>query len=340
MRFLRGAACLSYVSPLARVIWLLDRGGAGVWNATSSTERLRMSAGTHSDPDAGLEPAFVAPKGACDAHFHVFGPAEKYPPTTTDLRYPPPLAPLEDFLIVARRLGFERFVFVQPSGYGLDNSCMLDAMDAMDPAVRRGIVHLDDAKAKATDANLTRWHAAGVRGVRINISPIRQPEAGLADALRPKITRTAAICRALGWHIDFLMPGWLISELMPLLRDLPLGFTVAHMGLFPARDGAGQRGFQDFLALANDGSKRCWVKLTGIYRFSKDPTFADIKPFAQALIAAVPDQLIWGSDYPHLSFHDKVGTIGLYNKLAEWAPDAAMRKRILADNPARLFGFA
>ena len=84
---------------------------------------------------------------------------------------------------------------------------------------------------------------------------------------------------------------------------------------------------------------RCWVKLTGIYRFSTAPNFADVKPIAQALMDKVPDQLIWGSDFPHLSFHDRVGTIQLYNLLVEWAPDNGMRKRILADNPARLFGF-
>src|SRR5712671_6919886 len=159
-------------------------------------------------------------------------------------------------------------------------------------------------------------------------------------ALRPKIMRTADICRELGWHLDLLLPGWLITELMPTLRELPVGFTVAHMGLFPARNGVTQPGFQEFLALANDGSKRCWVKLTGIYRFSEDPTFADVKPFAQALIATVPDQLIWGSDFPHLSFHERVGTIQLYNLLLDWAPDPGMRKRILTDNPARLFEFA
>jgi predicted TIM-barrel fold metal-dependent hydrolase len=215
---------------------------------------------------------------------------------------------------------------------------MLDAMAKVDPSVRRGIVHLDETTAR--DAELADWHARGVRGVRINISPIRQPEAGLADALAPRIERTAAICRDLGWHVDLLLPGWLISELMTTLRTLPVAFTVAHMGLFPARDGAGQPGFKEFLSLVGDGSKRCWVKLTGIYRFSREATFADVMPFAQALIATAPDQLIWGSDYPHLSFADKVGTISLYNKLADWAPDAAMRRRILADNPARLFGFA
>ena len=289
-------------------------------------------------PDDGLEPAFVAPLNACDAHFHVFGPAGKYPHVTTDLRYPPPHAPLEEFLTLARRLGFTRFVLVQPSAYGLDNSCMLDAMAELDPAARRGIVHLDETNAK--DAELARWHQRGVRGVRINISPIRKPEAGLADALGPKIVRTADICRGLRWHIDLLLPGWLVTELMPTLRALPVAFTVAHMGLFPARDGAAQPGFREFLSLVGDGSRRCFVKLTGIYRFSQDPNFADVEPFAQALIATAPDQLIWGSDFPHLSFADKVGTIGLFNKLAEWAPDAAMRQRILADNPARLFNFS
>ncbi len=289
------------------------------------------------DPDAGREPAFKAPKNACDAHFHVFGPADEYPYDSSDLRYKPPHEPLESYMKLAKRLGFERFVFVQPSAYGLDNSCMLDAMAEVDPDVRRGIIHLDEKNAD--DAQLEEWDELGIRGVRINISPVRKPEAGLADALRPKITRTAEICRELGWHVDFLLPGWLISELMPTLRELPVSFSVAHMGLFPAAQGAGQPGFKEFLKLAGDGSRRCWVKLTGIYRFSQDPTFADVKPFAQALMGTVPDQLIWGSDFPHLSFHDKVGSIQLYNLLADWAPDAAMRKKILVDNPTRLFGF-
>jgi predicted TIM-barrel fold metal-dependent hydrolase len=239
---------------------------------------------------------------------------------------------------LAQRLGFERFVFVQPSAYGFDNSCMLDAMAETETALRRGIVHLDETKPN--DTVLGKWHAQGVRGVRINVSPVRKPEAGFADHIRPKIVRTAAICRELGWHLDFLMPGWLIGELMGTLRELRVEYSVAHMGLYPAKDGPGQAGFQEFLRLVGDGSRRCWVKLTGIYRFSQAPTFTDVKPIAQALMEQVPDQLIWGSDFPHLSFHDKVGTIQLYNLLGEWAPGEAMRKRILVDNPARLFGFA
>jgi 2-pyrone-4,6-dicarboxylate lactonase len=288
------------------------------------------------DPDAGSEPAFAPPEHACDAHFHVFGPAERYP-YGADLRYKPPHEPLDAYLKLARRIGFARFVFVQPSAYGADNSCMLDAMRALDPAVRRGIVDLDESKTG--DSQLVDLDALGVRGIRVNVSPVRKPEAGLADAMKPRIARLTKICEALGWHLDFLTPGWLVSELMPTLRELPIEFSVAHMGLFPAKDGPKQQGFQDFLKLVADGSNRCWVKLTGIYRFSTAPGFADVKPFAEALIAVAPEQLIWGSDIPHLSFHDRVGTIQLYNLLGEWAPDPTTRKRILADNPARLFGF-
>lgn len=289
------------------------------------------------DPDAGLQPAFAAPVHACDAHFHVFGSKERYP-YESDLRYEPPYEPLEAYLKLAQRLGFERFVFVQPSAYGYDNSYMFDAMSQMAPDTRRGIIDADETTL--TDGQLKDWHQLGVRGIRVNISPVRQPEAGLASAMLPRIARLAAVCRELGWHLDFLTPGWLTSELMPTLRDLPVEFSVAHFGLFPAKDGVQQPGFQEFLSLVGDGSGRCWVKLTGIYRFSSAPDFADVRPFAEALTARAPQQLIWGSDFPHLSFHDRVGTIQLYNKLAEWVPSPATRKLILADNPARLFGFA
>jgi 2-pyrone-4,6-dicarboxylate lactonase len=289
------------------------------------------------DPDHGLQPAFAAPAHACDAHFHVFGSKARYP-YASDLRYEPPYKPLEAYLKLAQRLGFERFVFVQPSAYGYDNSYMFDAMRQMAPETRRGIIDADETTL--TDRQLKDPHRLGVRGIRVNISPVRQPEGGLASAMLPRIARLAAVCRELGWHLDFLTPGWLTSELMPTLRDLPVEFSVAHFGLFPAKDGVQQPGFQEFLSLVGDGSGRCWVKLTGIYRFSSAPDFADVRPFAEALAANAPQQLIWGSDFPHLSFHDRVGTIQLYNKLAEWVPSPVTRKLILADNPARLFGFA
>ena len=197
--------------------------------------------------------------------------------------------------------------------------------------------HLDERTA--TDEEIADLTALGVRGVRVNFSPVRKPEGGLSVAVGPRLELLAKRLKPFGWHLDLLMPGWLIAELMPTLSKLDIDYSVAHMGLYPAKDGAKQPGFQQFLGLIGDGSKRVYPKLTGIYRFSTDPTFEDVKPFAAALFERVPDQLIWGSDFPHLSFHDKVGTIMLYNTLGEWAPDAASLRRVLTDNPARLFGF-
>ena len=280
------------------------------------------------------EPAFRAPPLSCDCHFHVFGPAERYP-YGADLRYPPPLSPLEDYLALARRLGFERFVFVQPSAYGRDNTCMLDAMREVGAACR-GIVDIDE---NAPDAELARLHAAGVRGVRINVSPVKPPEAGFAASMLARIERLHARCAELGWQLDFLTPGWLTGELMPVLRKLRVDFTLAHMGMFLARNGVEQAGFQQLLDLLRHGEGRCWVKLTGVYRMSVAPGFDDAAPLARALIEAAPARIIWGSDYPHLSFADKVGSVELFNLLGQWAPDEATRRGILVDNPRQLFKF-
>jgi predicted TIM-barrel fold metal-dependent hydrolase len=278
----------------------------------------------------------MAPPGSCDAHFHVFGPADRYPHggVNEKLRYAPPFAPFENYLSEARSLGFERFVLVQPSAYGRDNACMLDAMARLPGC--RGIVDVDQ---DAPDTMLAKFHAAGVRGVRINVSPVKQPELGFAASLLPRITRLDARCAEIGWHLDFLLPGWLTLALMDALRRLRAPFSLAHMGMFPAAGGAGQPGFVALLDLLRHGEGRAWVKLTGTYRISMAPGFADVDPMVEALIAAAPDRLIWGSDYPHLSFADKVGTVELFNLIHRWAPHEAMKRKILVENPARLFGF-
>ncbi len=286
---------------------------------------------------AEAHPDFQSPPSGCDSHFHVFGAAERYPCNQSDLRYAPPHAPVEDFLALARGLGLERFVFVQPSAYGKDNRCMLDAMREVGTGKCRGIVDIDE---NLPDSELSRLHEAGVRGVRINVPPVKVYEAGFAATLLPRIERLSARCREIGWQLDFLTPGWLTAELMPTLRSLNLDFTIAHFGLFPAKDGVSQPGFQQLLGLLRHGERRCWIKLTGIYRMSVAKDFADVAPMARALIEAAPDRIIWGSDYPHLSFADKVGSVDLWNLLGKWAPDEATRRRILVDNPQRLFKFS
>ena len=280
-------------------------------------------------------PAFKPPPLACDAHFHVFGPEGAYP-YEANLRYKPPHAPLTEYLELAKLLGFERFVFVQPSAYGRDNTCMLDAMREIGPARCRGIV---DVHEDIADAELDKLHALGVRGVRINVSPIHPRDDNLRQTMLARIEKLDARCHELGWHLDFLLPGWLTRQMMPTFAALKVDYSLAHMGMFLAAQGPQQEGFQALLHLLRHGNGRCWVKFTGTYRMGTAPTFADVTPMAQALIAAAPDRLIWGSDYPHLSFADKVGSVQLFNLLADWAPDAATRQKILTDNPAALFGF-
>jgi len=280
-------------------------------------------------------PDFKSPPAGCDCHFHVFGPAGRYPHNQADLRYAPPVAPVEDFLALAKKLGIERFVFVQPSAYGRDNRCMLDVMRETGTSCR-GIVDIDE---NAPDAEFERLDALGVRGARLNLSPIKPVEAGFAPKLLPRIERLAGRCAEIGWQLDFLTPGWLTAELMPTLAKLKLDFTLAHFGMFLAKDGVKQPGFQQLLELLRRGARHCWVKLTGVYRMSVAEGFADVAPMARALIEAAPDRVIWGSDYPHLSFAEKVGSIELWNLLGKWAPDEAIRRKILVDNPQRLFKF-
>ena len=253
------------------------------------------------------------------------------------LRYVPPRAPLSDYLDLAKVLGMERFVLVQPSAYGRDNACMFDAMREIGPARCRGIVDVDE---KAPDALLANMDKLGVRGVRINVSPVKPKEPGFSETMRPRIERLDARCAEIGWMLDFLHPGWLTEELLPVFAKLRCSFTIAHMGMFLAKDGPKQPGFRKLIDLVRHGHGRAWVKLTGTYRMATLPTLTDAAPMARALIEARPDRLIWGSDYPHISFADKVGSVQMFNLLADWAPDEATRRKVLVDNPAKLFGFS
>jgi predicted TIM-barrel fold metal-dependent hydrolase len=212
---------------------------------------------------------------------------------------------------------------------------MLDAMREMG-ARCRGIVDIDE---NAPDAELERLNRAGVRGVRVNVNPIKPPEPGFSKTMLARIERLDARLSGIGWMLDFLTPGWLTHELLPVMERLKCRFTVAHMGMFLAKNGPKQPGFQEFLGLLRDSADRCWVKFTGVYRMSAAPGFSDAAPLARAIIEASPDRILWGSDYPHLSFADKVGSVELFNLLGEWAPDAAIRKKILVENPEQLFGF-
>jgi len=213
-----------------------------------------------------------------------------------------------------------------------DDAAMAQMGDAC-----RGIVDIDET---APDALFESLHRQNVRGIRINVSPIHPPEAGLAERLLPRINLLEKRCRDFGWHLDFLLPGWLTEALLPRIAELEIDCTLAHLGMFAAAQGPEQPGFVRLLKLLESGSGHCWIKLTGFYRISRrTPHYDDVGPMVQALAETAPDRLIWGSDDPHLSFAHETGTITLYNLMCQWAAGADLRQKILVDNPRQLFGF-
>jgi 2-pyrone-4,6-dicarboxylate lactonase len=283
--------------------------------------------------------SYRGPPGSCDCHMHVFGDPVRYP-YSADRRNSPPADPLEkfldDYLALARRLGIERMVFVQPSTYGRDNSCMVDAMKQLGSNVR-GIVDID---ASTSETELDRLHEAGVRGVRINAGPPNRPvDSTLIPKVLPRLARMDSVCAEIGWQLDLLGPCWLYEEMHDTLKTLKSSFTVAHFGMFRGQNGADSPEFKRFLGLLQQGERRCWVKLTAPYRIASPPLYEDAVPIARALIERAPDRVIWGSDYPFLSHADRVNAVGLFNLIPAWAPDESLRRQLLVDNPRKLFGF-
>lgn len=270
----------------------------------------------------------------CDTHLHIFGDRKTYP-LVAELRSEPPDAPLERFLREAEAEGVTRMVFDQPSHYGLDNRCILDAIAAVGLDRARAVAAVD--ADTVTDAELKTLDARGVRGIRVNFGYRSTDRAitGQAIALASRLAPRAA---ALGWHLEFLVPNWSLKELIPALEKLPCDFSVGHMGVFPAALGVQQEGFADFLRLHARG--RCWVKFTGVYRLSKRPDFSDVAPLAQAFVRNNPERIVWGTDWPFLSHLDAVTYPQVIRLFESWVPDTATRRKILVENAARLFGFS
>ena len=272
-------------------------------------------------------PKFSVPVGACDCHAHVLGPPEKYPYVAAR-SYTPPTALLEDYQALHRVLGIERAVIVQPSVHGTDNQVTLDGIAGYGSNAR-GIAVVE---ADVDDRELARLHAGGIRGVRLNL--LFGGGVGL-QALEPLSERIAN----LGWHVQLLLDARNLVELAPRLRQLPVAVVVDHMGHMNVAHGIDHPGFQALLELVRDGT--CWIKLSGNYRISASgPPYADAIPFARALIEAAPDHMVWGTDWPHPALEDFMPNDGdLLDALDDYAPEADLKRTILVDNPARLYGF-
>lgn len=273
-------------------------------------------------------PKFAMPAGACDSHMHVFGPLETYPCVEFP-HYTPPDGELGHFRRLMPVLGFDRFVIVQPSFYGTDNSCLLDALAAAGDCAS-GVVMIEPDVSRA---ELERFHALGVRGVRLDL--FKRSGAPLAE-IKAYINDMAAKISFLGWHLQFYAPGWVVRDLIDFLGEVDTDFVIDHMGYMLAEDGLTDADFSKLLELMKTG--RCHIKLSAPYRLAKTRGYAAVEDVAKAIVRAAPEKTIWGSDWPHIPGSGR-DTGELVNLIETWAPAPSVRQLILVENPRRLFDF-
>jgi predicted TIM-barrel fold metal-dependent hydrolase len=275
-------------------------------------------------------PRFAVPPASCDSHVHVFGPASRYPHVAKPHYTLPDGAPrlLE---AMTRALGIDRVAIVQPSFYGTDNRCMLDALAQLGSARARGVAMVDDDVGAG---RLEEMHALGVRALRLDL--FLRAAWALSD-ITAYIRRSAQLVASLGWHLQFYTPGYVVRELIPMLADIECEFVIDHMGYMLESDGLTRSDFDRLVEAMRRG--RGWMKLSGPYRVAKDGNFAKLAPLAQSIVDALGDRTIWGSDWPHIPDGSR-DTGSLLQLLGDWVPDADARARILSANPARLYGWS
>ncbi|PZW48612.1 2-pyrone-4,6-dicarboxylate hydrolase [Humitalea rosea] len=272
------------------------------------------------------EARFAVPRLACDAHCHVFGPAERFP-YSPSRRYTPQDRPKEMLAALHRGLGLGRAVIVQASCHGTDNRAMVDALRA-DPARYRGVAMIDD---DTTEAELSDMHEAGVRGIRFNFIKALggAPDLGIFH-------RAADRARPFGWHMVMQLQGDGVLEMESVVRGLNMPVVIDHMGRVDPALGVEGPAFRTLLDLLRD--ERIWVKLSGAERMTRAP-FTEALPFARALLRAAPRRVLWGTDFPHPNLTTPVDEMELLNLIPDFAPEPEDRQRLLVENPAALYGF-
>lgn len=281
--------------------------------------------GPHPNPSAPTR--FVIPDGACDSHCHIFGPAATFP-FATDRAYTPPDSGLQDFERLQERLGLHNAVFVQASCHGTDNSAMVDAL--VRGAGRYAGVAMIDGSSTADD--VAALHDVGVRGTRFNFVAHLGGRPDLDEFWR--VVELVAPC---GWHIVLHFDAKDLADHRELLDRMPVPYIIDHMARVDAADGVDQEPLQTLLDLLND--ERAWVKVSGAERLTADgtPPYDDVVPIARAIIAAAPERVLWGTDWPHPNVRSMPDDGMLVDVLADFAPDESQRHLILVDNPRRLY---
>lgn len=278
------------------------------------------------DLSARRKPRYRLPAGATDAHCHVFGPAAKFP-YAPDRRYTPDDAPKEALAALHDHLGVARAVIVQASCHGRDNTAMLDAL-AWRPEHYRGVAIVDDS---VPGVELLKMHQAGVRGVRFNFIK----HLGGAPDLK-MFNNVINRIKPLGWHVVLHLGASDIIPLSEMMRTLPLTFVIDHMGRVPAAAGLEQEPFKALLDLAM--LDNCWIKVCGAERIDLPP-YDKAVPIARKFVETIPDKVLWGTDFPHPNATHVCDEADLVDLVPLIAPDPLLQKKLLVDNPARLYGF-
>lgn len=278
----------------------------------------------HPDPRV---PDFAAPDGAVDAHCHVFGPGDVFP-YAPQRKYTPSDAPKEELFALRRHLGLSRSVIVQASCHGRDNAALLDALRA-DPENCRGVAVVDP---EIGDEELSAMDAAGVRGVRFNfVRRLVDPDPLDVSA------RLAARVAELGWHVVVYFEAADLPELATFLHHLPCDVVIDHMGRPDIAAGVESDGFGALLDLMED--ERFWVKVGCPERLTlAGPPYDDVAPFARTLVESVEDRVLWGTDWPHPNMKSHRPDDGLLlDRVPVIAPTPALQRKLLVENPARLY---
>jgi predicted TIM-barrel fold metal-dependent hydrolase len=313
---------------------------AGMAGVAAFARRTSAVLAMASQPSTSVN--FEVPKGACDCHTHIFGDPQLFPYAAGRV-YTPESASISEMRSLHRALHTDRVVIVQPSVYGTNNTCTLDAIKQLGPGAR-GIAAIDD---KTSDAALDQMHQGGIRGIRINLET-----AGQADPSVAGQRLQAAVERIKGrgkWHIEIYTRLSVVEAIKDQVMASPVPVSFDHFGGALAAGGVRQPGFDALLSLLRNG--KAYVKISAPYRSSKLASdYPDVAPLAKALIAANPQRIIWGTDWPHpaqIPGRKPEEITPLYqiddgrdlNLVALWASQPAQRKTILVDNPALLYGF-
>jgi predicted TIM-barrel fold metal-dependent hydrolase len=287
--------------------------------------------------------SFLMPPGATDCHAHIFGDTKAFP-LFAGRTYTPDAAPVSELLALHRALNLERVVFIQPSVYGTDNECLLAAIREVGSHAR-GIAVIGE---KTPDAEIDRMIRLGVRGIRINLETIGQSDPAVA---RERFQATVARIGARRLHVQIFTRPSVIDAIKDLVAAAPVPVVFDHFGGAQAAAGVQQPGFDALVSLVQSG--KAYVKVSAPYRGStQPPDYPDMAPLAKALIAANPQRVLWGSDWPHpnsspdskdpvtgISPRIAVDDAAVLNQLATWIPTAPQRRVVLVDNPARLYGW-